>query len=333
MSGSVKQGNERQLTLFQTFVDPKPTDANTYSQTLKIYDQVPAFSISRRAQANMRTDGHLDVYEKEFVVDGQRLTMQLSPALFLQDNGTTIAYYPADIEEAVIDYLRALLCQSEVDVDFNGDTAVYFTISALQKELARQGKTRSCGQITESLNVLNRANVTLFGNGKKLGQFSGPLIANLIIGDRGDWNSKCRAEFPGIITRAIRSGNYRQTNYTWLSQHRSPLERWLYTHLCLHFTNAGVGLKSTRYSLDFDVVENSGLLIQPERFRRLAALRCAFRGLQKSGVIDDFVETRIPKPNCSPNNGRVYKITPTRRFAIEVTAANMQRKAIQETIQ
>jgi hypothetical protein len=257
----VKQAfHAKQLSLFQDFLCNSPDERSSLSNTIELWDAVPKYYISKRAQEDLREGGFLPTIEKKFVFKKTEMTVTLLPARLMVD-GKAKEFFPSAREELVEDVLRKIACNAGSGYLDGDRSGVSFTLHQLRKELSEQGHTFSYYQVVESLKILRRSSLSISSADGKSFYETSPLTTLAAV-SREDLNanpeSRWYADFSALVTEGIKQIKYRQYNYGLMMSLKGQLTRYLHKRLSHNFTQASL-LYSYTVTLS-SVARDSGLL-------------------------------------------------------------------------
>lgn len=315
-----------QMDMFRQFVT---NDPQSVSNSFKGWDEMPIFILDPQHQEKLRLEsGHADPYEWSFNREGKCYSITIQPALIKQADGSYKAYFPSTSEEFINICLRKILCGQRFG-NHDGakqETWVRFSLSMLLRELKKFGRSRNITEIKQSIEIMNKCNVSFSVNGKEV--WSGALLQDLVSRERSDYlndpDSLHAAKLPLPITLAIEDLNFRQHNYQRLMICQQSLTRWLYTKLVHYYTNAG---RTQGYHFSFATIQNeSGLLQQSTDKHNRAKVKKALDELVTQEVISKYTanESKLGRTITDV----IYDITPTEKFISEQKAANMRQTEI-----
>ncbi|WP_263377243.1 hypothetical protein [Granulicella aggregans] len=282
----------RQLSLFQTFLANTDEQRDSLSNAIDLWDSVPRYSVSRQAMTKARiNDRFLEKHEAGFQYRQRMYTRTIYAARVTDPDGVDRDYYPSATEELVEDALRKLAIDQQAGFfdKPNYRSGVSFTLYALREELQRRGHTRSYQEIVQALNILSQCVVDIRPNdGSSEGMVRSTYLPTLAAVSRNklreDPKARWMVQFHPLVTGSIDQVTYRQFNYHLMMSHSTQLARWLHKQLALKYTFA-------HHLKPFDMLystvkRDSGLLDEYARGRRgIEKLEAAFRELTARGVL------------------------------------------------
>jgi hypothetical protein len=292
----------RQLNLFQNFLCNNETERDHLSNAIDLWDNVPRYSISRKAMDEARIDGlFLKKHQTEFQYKRRPFIRTLTPALVQDLDGVDRYYYASANEELIEDALRKIATdqQSGYFDKPNYRSGVVFTLYMLRQELKRRGHTRSYQEIVLGLNIMSGSVVEIAERDEQgreqilIRSTYLPLLAAVSRGRlREDPKAKWIVQFHPLVTASIDQVTYRQFNYHLMMSHSTQLARWLHKQLALKYTFASLADSfEMRYST---VKRDSGLLENYTRSRAaIDALHQALTELQEHNVLLGFTRANI----------------------------------------
>jgi hypothetical protein len=325
----------RQLSLFQNFLCNTEADRDHLSNAIDLWDNVPRYSVSRKAMDEARIDGlFLKKHQAEFQYKRRTFTRTLTPALVQDLDGVDRYYYASANEELIEDALRKIATdqQSGYFDKPNYRSGVVFTLYMLRQELRRRGHTRSYQEIVLGLNIMSGSLVEITERDEQgreqilIRSTYLPLLAAVSRGRlREDPKAKWMVQFHPLVTSSIDQVTYRQFNYHLMMSHSTQLARWLHKQLALKYTFASLADSfEMRYST---VKRDSGLLENYTRSRAaIDALHQAFSELQEHNVLLGFARENIIGPRGKLLDA-VFTLTASMDF-IRDTKAGSKRLAL-----
>jgi len=327
-----------QLDLFRATM---PTGYDEVSNTLHLWDATPKFSVSRREQNKMRTKegDFLENYYRDFSFvsgcDKYSCGIEIQPARIRGKDGKNISYYPSEREALVESALRKIFEDEQLFGIYDrakGRTWVSFTANQIRKELKERGHTLSHKEVTESIDILARSELTLYKDDKAI--YSGGFIGDLIRVDRddyeGDGHVRWQCQFPTLMSMAIESGQYSQFDYALSMDLKSPVARYIYLRMCRRFTQAS---HDTSYNVSFDGIKNdSGLLDAGNRQDQMRKLEKALNELIAHEVIEKGY-IKDEKREARKIKSLVYKVRPTAKFVTQQKANNTRTALVHKQLE
>lgn len=323
-----------QYDLFATFFG-NPRDL---SNSIELWDAIPKYSVSARAQNMLRDDnGRLPVHKHDFhyhpapKADNPtfKCTMSLQPASIETEHGRQ-DFFPSADEELVEEIIKKIFSDQHYGLHdvTNKESWVRFSLNMIRKELKARGKTRSIQEIKQSLEILTRTvlEVEIEGQGNRKTAYTAPILNDMTRVKRSDWledpDAMWTARLPALLSHAINNLSYRQFNYRILMQLSSPMARWLHKRLSHEYTNASI---TTPYQILFSTISrDSGLLHHNRTSSNIQTLERALAELVQHEVLY-FHESK------KRNSGRaildvLYTLTPHSNFVSEMKAANARAR-------
>ncbi|MBV8772088.1 MAG: replication protein [Deltaproteobacteria bacterium] len=302
---SAPEFHNPQLNLFQDFLCNTKAERDNLSNAIDLWDNVPRYSISRKAMDEARIDGlFLKSHRAEFQYKGRTYLRIVTPARVQDLDGKEREYYASANEELIEDALRKIATEqfSGYFDKPNYSSGVVFTLYMLREELKRRGHTRSYQEIVLGLNIMHHSNIEIAeqtDEGRQKSVLSSPYLPVLAIVTRGhlrdDPKAKWMVQFHPFVTGSIDQVTYRQFNYHLMMSHSTQLARWLHKQLVLKYTFASLTIPfEMRYST---VKRDSALLENYTRSRAaIDALHQALTELQKHKVLLGFSRENITGP-------------------------------------
>lgn len=320
----------RQLSLFQTFLVNTEEEQGQLSNAVDLWDSVPRYSVSRQAMTKARIDGQfLRKHSATFQHRSRTYTRIISPARITDHDGKERDYYPSATEELVEHALRKLAMEQHSGYfdKPNYRSGVVFTLYQLREEMKKRGHARSYQQLVESLNILSHSIVDIVPHGAGEAILSSACLPSLMAVSReqlaSDPTSKWSVQFHPLVTGSIDNVTYRQFNYHLMMSHPTQLARWLHQQLVLKYTFAS---HAAPFEMHYTTIKrDSGLLDGYKRERDgVDALQSVFEDLRKTSVIAGFSRRDITGPRKKLQDV-VFTIRPSQEFIRETKAANKRQ--------
>lgn len=326
----------RQLSLFQSFLCNTDDEREQLSNAIDLWDSVPRYSIGRQAMTKARDEKQrLDIYETQFQHRGRTYTCAISPALVTDLDGKRRDYYPSVTEELIEDALRKLAIDQQAGFfdKPNFRSGVAFTLYALREELRKRGHARSYQEIVIALKIMSGSIIEIRSEGEHGEVVSrGPYLPSLIAVSRAklksDPDAKWVVHFHAFVTSSIDQVTYRQFNYHLMMGHKTQLARWLHRQLVLKYTFASFTAPfEMRYST---IRRDSNLLNGYTRPRdAVAAVGEAMTELQERKVLMSFTRKNISGPRGRIEDA-IFTLTPSMEF-VRDTKAGSKRLSMAQT--
>jgi len=318
------------------------------SNLFNLWDAFPKYSVNRATQTKMRSpEGALPRHKMKFKAPtGEQCVIEIVPAK-IEIDGKNKEFYPAETEELIELICRRLfLNQSQgVHEPHRDQTYCKFTLNMIAKELKKYNKVRSLDEIKLSLEIMNLCGIEIYINNKVT--YKGAIFPEIFITNRAEYLSNSETlstvRFSSIVSQSIDRLDYRQINYEILASLPSQLARSIFTKISALFLNAG--FDAPTYKLKFsDVDENSGLLRNKERRKRVDMLRKALNELLVSHPlnIDDSMDDGSCEPapppllkitetiptTDNPDKDVIFELYPSGTFILEMKASNKRNRDI-----
>jgi hypothetical protein len=318
----------RQLTLFQSFLYNTDAERDRLSNAIDLWDSIPRYSISRQAMTKSRiNERFLERHETQFQHRGHSYACIISPARVTDFDGQERDYYPSATEELVEDALRKLAIEQQAGYfdKPNFRSGVVFTLYSLRDELKKRGHARSYQEIVLALNVLSGATIEIRAEGEKGEAMSrAPYLPSLVAVSRAklrdDPKAKWAVQFHPFVTGSIDKVTYRQFNYHLMMSHTTQLARWLHKQLVLKYTFASITAPfEMRYST---IKRDSGLLSGYARERdAMTAMAESLTELREAQVILAFKRKNITGKRGKIEDA-VFTLTPSFDFVKDTKAGS-----------
>lgn len=325
--------SSKQYDLFSTFFG----DASNLSNTIELWDAIPKYAVSPRAQKKMRdANGNLPVYEQEFLyrptIDGMpkevpcRLTIQ--PAHIKNPDGTPAQFYPSTDEELIEEVLKKLFTDQQLGQHAPSaeQSWVKFSLYMIQNELKARGKTRSLDEIKRSLEILSRAvfTVQFAGETRKM-IYTSPILNDLTGVTRTDYindpKSMWCTRLPALISKSVNELTYRQFNYGKLMSLSSQLARWFHKRLSHQYTQASL---IDAYHISYSsICRDSGLLHQSRTSANIKTVEAALDELKQAEVLMSY--NKDERRQGQKIIDVIYNMLPTMAFRDEIKTANARQ--------
>jgi hypothetical protein len=298
-----------QLALFEQLL---PAD-HRYSNTVELYDFIPKYfwGKSERVQAQF-----LRTLKREFECRGKRYKVEIHPARLVDKDGVEKEYYPAHREELVEDALRKFV----------------FSLYHLQQELKRNGHTFSSNELKDALLTCAQVKLVLTDEeGRDV--LVSSLFETIGLQTREDWKGqgqKTRAfvRFNPLVTRSIKSMNFRQLDYGRSMSLNSVIARQLHKRMSHHYTQASI--TNTYEILLSTVIRDFGLTRYKELRNNLRDVIGALDELKAADLLMFYDVRRVTDPK---RRNRLLDaklvLTPTSGFSGDIMKANQRKAAIE----
>lgn len=234
-----KKSKPVQLELFSLsniFEDKR----DKYSGTVGIYDVIPKYY--HGDVEKIRKNGkYLDILSREFIYRKQNITINITPARLLQNDGSSKDFYPSQREEIIEDVLRKFATDPKRNEFLDDRLAVRFTLYELWKELKSIKHTFSYEEIRESLEILSKTNIEIKSKDNKIA-FSSNMFETLGRIDENEGNIDNRIEeyskkiiyfvrFNSLVSESIKNKTWRIINYKQCMSYRKAVSRYLHKRI------------------------------------------------------------------------------------------------------
>lgn len=283
----------RQYDLFTTFFG----DAPELSNTIELWDAIPKYAVSARAQNTMRNaDGRLPVYEQPFNYaaryKGHRVEkacrVEVYPTPVKTENGR-VDFYPSTDEELVEEVIKKIFADQQCGIHDSDNTEswVRFSLQMIRKELKVRGKTRSLDEIKRSIDILSTSVIRLYEQGDDTPIYTNPILSDLTRITRQKYLTDASltwvAKLPALISKSVNELTYRQFNYGVLMSLPTQLARWLHKRLSHNYINAS---HLDSYGILYSSIQrDSGLLTYNRTRDNLRTLEATFDELVDQSVL------------------------------------------------
>ena len=320
----------RQLSLFQSFLYNRDEERDKLSNIIDLWDSVPRYSVSRQAMHRSRVHGSiLKKHSSAFHYMGRTFTCTITPARVTDIDGEERDYYPSATEELVEDALRKIAADQQAGFfdKPNYRSGVVFSLYAVREELKKRVHARSYQEVRLSLDILSGSIIEIGGRdagkgGEAIMRSAYLPSVNAVSRAKLDDDPKAKwaVQFHPLVTGSIDKVTYRQFNYDLMMSHTTQLARWLHKQLLLKYTFADYTKPfEMRYST---VKRDSGLLDGYTRERAaIEALENAFADLKSKNVLSSYERNDILGPRKKLLEV-TFKIFPSFDFVREMKASN-----------
>jgi hypothetical protein len=328
-----KLSQSRQYDLFSTFFG----DASELSNTIELWDAIPKYAVSARAQNKMRNaEGRLPVYEQSFVYaaryNGQRVDkscrIEVYPTPVKTENGR-VDFYPSADEELIEEVIKKIFADQQCGIHDpdNTESWIRFSLQMIRKELRARGKTRSLDEIKRSIDILSTSVIRLYEQGDDTPVYTNPILSDVARVTRQkylkDGSLSWVAKLPALISKSVDELTYRQFNYGVLMSLPTQLARWLHKRLSHNYINAS---HLDSYDILFSSIRrDSGLLIYERTRDNLKALEAAFDELVSQNVLFGWKRLEERRAGRGITDIR-YSLQAHSDFIRDVKAANARLK-------
>lgn len=316
-----KQSKPIQLSLFEMLLP----EEKKFSNTVELYDFIPKYHWGKAK----RIDGEfLRSLNREFECRGKKYVVKVDPAKITESDGVSRDYYPSKREELIEDALRKLATEGQ-GVFLDDAAGVTFTIYQLQKELQQNGHSYSHDQIKDALMVCAKTNLTVTSdNGDTI--LVSSIFETLGLQTREDWaetgeRTRAFVRFNPLVTRGIKSGQFRQLNYEKSMRYKTVIARQLHKRMSHHYTQASF---TNLYSISLTtIIRDFGLTAYAKLTLNLRDCLTALDEMKENHVILSYkVDKTIDTKNRNKLIDAKFTITPDPRFADEMKMANIKQK-------
>lgn len=243
-----------QLSLF--FLEDKE-DESRYSQSIEFYDAIPKYvsgDIKRIA------DVYLPAVTRNFEFRSKMFKVIISPASIVDKDNVEKYYYPSERTEIVEDALRKLMVEGK-GIFLDNEAGVFFTLYALEQELANTGHKISKQELKLQLKILAKSNIEVVDESGKTECVFHPIETLGLKGE--DDETQTFAKFPPLVTRSIKENTYRRFNYDVVMSYQNLIARRLHKRLSHFYIQANLATKYqislTTLVRDMAITDNSGL--------------------------------------------------------------------------
>lgn len=246
-----------QLDLF-SFNNLFPSIREKYSGTVELYDILPKYFHDDVEQ--LRTNGkYLDIVSRHFIYKKESLTLQLTPALLKQADGSTKAFFPTQREEIIEDVLRKFATDSDRNEFLDDKLSVKFSLYDLWKELKKIKHPYKYAEIREALEILSKTNIEIKTANDEI-TFSSNMFetfgianVNTDLKDVENFENKEQQKeygnkiiyfvrFNSLVSDSIKNKTWRVINYDQCMQYKKAVSRWLHKRISHLFLSRNIQL-------------------------------------------------------------------------------------------
>jgi hypothetical protein len=318
-----KKSHPEQLSLFELLAPQE----NKYSNTIELYDFMPKYHWGKVQRINGK---FLESLEREFECRGETYKIKIHPARIKGKDGKEKEYYPSKREELVEDALRKFVCEGQ-GLFLDNQIGVTFTLYQLQKELKERGHTYNIDQLKEALFVCAQTKLIVSSETNGLVLVSS-IFETIGLQTREEWMEQGKqvqafVRFNPLITKSIKSANFRLINYTKSMSYKSVIARQLHKRMSHHYTQASIS--TTYHILLSTMIRDFGLTQYAQLRDNLRDVESALTELTEKNVI---LKYKIERVIDEKKHGKLLDakiiITPTPQFGNEVMIANKRQNEI-----
>lgn len=317
-----RQEKPLQLALFEQLL---PAESK-FSNTVELYDFIPKYFWGKSERVHAQ---YLRTLAREFECRGKRYKVKIHPARLSDKDGVEREYYPARREELVEDALRKFVCEGQ-GMFLDNEVGVTFTLYQLQQELKRSGHTFSSNELKDALLICAKVKLVLTDEeGRDV--LVSSLFETIGLQTREDWQEqkqKTRAfvRFNPLVTRSIRTLNFRQLDYGRSMSLNSVIARQLHKRMSHHYTQASI--TNTYQILLSTVIRDFGLTRYKELRNNLRDVTRALDELKAADLLMLYEVQRITETRRNTLLDARLVLTPTSSFSGEMVRANQRQATI-----
>lgn len=226
--------------------------------------------------------------------------------------------------------MRKFVCEGQ-GVFLDDAAGVTFTLYQLQQELKRRGHTYSISQLKEALFVCAQTTITV-SNEDGGTVIVSSLFETIGLQTRDDWKGqgkKARAyvRFNALVTRSIKSTNFRLLNYAKTMSYRSSIARQLHKRMSHHYTQAS--FTSPYHIMLSTIIRDFGLTQYAQLRDNLRDVQKALEEMKAQEVLLDFkVEKTIDVKRHNKLLDAKLILTPHPHFSSEVMRGNKRQATV-----
>lgn len=318
-----KQTKPAQMALFQIATQ----EDSRYSNTIELYDGIPKYFWGKTERIMGQ---FLEPLKREFSYRGREYSVRITPAAIEDSDGVNRYYYPSAREELVEDALRKMACEGK-GVFLDDEAGVLFSLYELQRALKESGHTYSIVEIKEALLVCKLANIEVrSGDGTEVVISS--LFETVGLKTWEDWKgtgqkTKAFVRFNQLVTRSIKTGTFRQLNYSRSMGFVNVIARQLFKRMSHHFTQASI---STKYEILLTtVIRDFGLTRYAQLRDNLRKVEIALKEMQqKDAILSYKIEPIFDVIRKNKLADARISIQPSFKFSAEMKLANKRQNDV-----
>ncbi len=221
------------LRAFQGVLANKLTDRERLSNLFTAWSSIPKYNGAALAGKNHSVGEPLPILTHEFVHDGDRFEMILTPAQIKEEvdgKEESVFHYPGLTEEYVeLALVKMAMERAQLfEPNWKGDSGyaygASFSLNGLRGFLSEQKKGRTYPEIVRSLRILNKCNLEVVING--VSTASAPILSEMLTHTQNGYKSsdpgaRWSVRFHPLISMSINNRNYRQYNIERLMDTKS----------------------------------------------------------------------------------------------------------------
>jgi hypothetical protein len=315
------------------------------TNSVELYDLAPKFAIGDQerlsegppvaAEAGATRPLRLPIHRRTFVFHGEKLAVEVTPARLVGPDGISYERLPGRREQVVEHALRALSIERKATMKAGGDqVGTMFSIAELRKKLSEpvrdpkgrtgtdKAHTLSNAQLKESLQTLNRANLTITSeDGQRL--VAAPFFPEIKLdGVDGD-NGLAFVRWNPLVSRDVEMATHRQINYDALAASRNALSVWLQQVMMHRYRQAGapggyrIGARN--------IIDNSGMCNCSVLRDNIRAVRGALKEMVQIGFLDRFEE--VTQKTGKQISDVLFTLFPSKQTIEDTVNANRKTQA------
>jgi len=329
MSNNLTIGEKsQQLDMFKNFIVVN-NDPAILSNIFQLWDLIPKFHVTKRQQTKMFKDGKIEELKYDLYLFGDKYSIEYMPAPINID-GTLKHFFPSTTEEMIEKVMRKIMldqnmCSHKLKPT---ETWVQFSYKRVMKELARLGKSRSLDEVKLGINILLGCKLIIRRNGQKINH-TGIFKDNMDKGSQ-EYNTdltESAIQLPQILSSAINSREYRQSNWLLTNILPTSLSRWFATWLEVFFINAGIGRNGlpVAYSMKYSQIVEYSKLLGANKYDNIKRIGKALEDLVTGKILCPMNKYIISKQLGADGKKIIdieYKLYGSHGFAKHIIASN-----------
>ncbi|WP_075881857.1 hypothetical protein [Vreelandella massiliensis] len=302
---------------FQSTLTNTPQERENTSNLLHFWERIPRYNCGDIQGVNNSTDvKQMGIVNYSFEDNGERYTLEMTPAqVRVETDGVqqTVFCYPDSTDELVeLALIKIALDNGDIlpPADISQKSAkghsplpsygVHFTINQLMQQLKQWGRGRSHGALMQSLDVLNKCNLSVKSTSKGGINARGAILPELVSFEQNGFDAHDRngfwtARFHPIISLGIHAGLYQQYNVFRVTQIKTHVGHAIIKMVILNGRNIS---EQTPYSLSLSYLqEATGLLNYKSPYHARRKFREHVKRLEAEGLLSkiEFIEKRRGK--------------------------------------
>ncbi len=286
-----------QLDLF-SFDNLFNINKDKYTNSVELYDLCPKYYYDDFSK--IRENGkYIDIIKREFIYKKSKLTLQITPALLKQKDGTSRAFLPTQREEIIEDVLRKIATDKTRNAFLDDRLAVRFTLYDLYKELKKVKHTYSYTEIKESLEVLSGCLLEIKGGTTNSNiTFKSAMFETFgKVEEEPDNPEKTTyfVRFNSLVSESIKNNSWQLLNYDICMKYKKAISRWLFKRISHLFLQATIEMPYT--ILLTTIIRDSGMKLYSRLKDNQRQIVECLEEMKNIGSIEKYEMERIMLKN------------------------------------